>query len=224
MDTLSDVSGLTKEVRRDLSGALHAHERLRVDLLGLNNEMVQRPSRLPGWTVAHALTHLARNADSHVLMLQAAQRGEIAAQYPGGVEQRSADIEAGVDRSAAALVADVGESNARLEATWLAMTDEGWKGQGLSALGPVAINDLPFRRWRETVVHHADLGLAYGWRDWPADYVRAELGRLGMQWASRRPMGLTTLPAIAIGLSDHERAAWLLGRTTVDGLDDAGIF
>jgi len=218
------VNGLTNEVRRDVRGATLAHEELLVGLSGLTDAAVRRPSLLPGWTVAHTLTHIARNADSHVLMLQGAQRGAVAAQYPGGLEQRNADIEAGVDRSAEQLVADVGESNARLQATWLAMTEDGWNGQGSAGFGPVAVNDLPFRRWRETVVHHADLGLGYSWRDWPADYVRIELGRLIMLWASRKPMGLTTLPATAVALSDHERAAWLLGRAAVDGLDAAGIF
>ncbi len=218
------MTGLTNDVRRDLRGAALAHERLVVELSNLTDEMVQRPSLLPGWTVAHTLTHLARNADSHVLMLQAANRGEIGAQYPGGPEQRTTDIESGAGRSAAALTADVIDSNARLEAAWLETTDEGWAGNGLSALGPVAVNDLPFRRWRETVVHHADLGLAYSWRDWPADYVRVELTRRTMEWASRKPMGLTTLPPVALALSEHARVAWLLGRTTVEGLDAAGIF
>jgi hypothetical protein len=104
------------------------------------------------------------------------------------------------------------------------MTDDAWAGEGLSVFGPVAINDLPFRRWRETVVHHADLGLAYSWSDWPADYVRVELTRRTMEWASRKPMGLTALPPAALALTDHERVAWLLGRTVVDGLDPAGIF
>ena len=221
---MRDVTGLTNDVRRDLRGAVLAHERLIVDLSGLTDEIVQRPSLLPDWTVAHTLTHIARNADSHVLMLQAATNGEVGAQYPGGIEQRNADIEAGVGRSAAELVADVGDSNARLQAAWLAMTDEGWAGEGLSVFGPVPINDLPFRRWREAVVHHADLGLAYSWRDWPADYVRVELTRRTMEWASRKPMGLTTLPSIALALGERERVAWLLGRATVAGLDAAGIF
>ena len=195
-----------------------------IDLSGLTDEMVQRPSLLPDWTVAHTLTHIARNADSHVLMYQAAERGQVGTQYPGGIEQRNADIAAGAGRNAAELIADVVDSNARLEAAWAALTQEGWTGEGLSVFGPVPINDLPFRRWREAVVHHSDLGIGYSWREWPADYVRVELGRLAMEWASRKPMGLTTLPPIALGLTDRERVAWLIGRTTVAGLDPAGIF
>lgn len=147
-----------------------------------------------------------------------------AAQYPGGLEQRNADIEAGQGRPAAALVADVIESNGRLEAAWSAMTADGWRGEGLSVFGPVAVADLPFRRWRETTLHHTDLGLGYGWSQWPAAYVRLELARMTMQWASRKPMGLTSLPPAAMALPDAQRLAWLTGRTSIEGLEAAGIF
>lgn len=209
---------------RDTRGALAAHSHLVLGLADLTDEQASSPSLLPGWTVAHVLTHIARNADSHVLMFTGANRGEVAAQYPGGIDQRNADIEVGAPRAAGDLVADVAASNARLEAAWTATTAEGWKGEGASVFGPVRIDDLPFRRWRETVVHHADLGLAYGWRDWPDDYVRLELVRARMLWASRKPMGLTTLPAAAQTLDDREKVAWLLGRTEVIGLGAAGIY
>ncbi len=52
------------------------------------------------WTVGHVLTHLARNAESHVRMLEGATMGEALEQYAGGYDQRAADIEAGADRSA----------------------------------------------------------------------------------------------------------------------------
>ena len=190
----------------------------------LTDAQAAQPSLLPGWSIGHVLTHLARNADSHVGMLQAANEGRAAAQYPGGLEQRNADIEAGQGRPAAALVADVIESNGRLEAAWSAMTADGWRGEGLSVFGPVAVADLPFRRWRETTLHHTDLGLGYGWSQWPAAYVRLELARMTMQWASRKPMGLTSLPPAAMALPDAQRLAWLTGRTSIEGLEAAGIF
>ena len=42
--------------------------------------------------------------------------------------------------------------------------------------------------------------------------VRLELAWLTMQWASRKPMGLTALPAEAMAVSPRRRVAWLLGR------------
>lgn len=44
------------------------------------------------------MTHLARNADSFVRLLEGAARGEVAAQYPGGSAQRNGEIDAGSER------------------------------------------------------------------------------------------------------------------------------
>lgn len=218
------VTAVPRELARDIAGATAAHAALASALATLTDAQVAQPSLLPGWTVGHVLTHIARNADSHVLMLHAAERGEVGQQYPGGMQQRNGEIEAGAGRPAAEQVADVAAAAARLQAAWAAMSATGWSGEGVSVAGAVKIDDLPFRRWRETVVHHADLGLAYSWADWPGDYVRLELQRATMLWASRKPMGLTSLPAPAAALPDHERVAWLLGRTVVPGLEPAGIF
>src|SRR5919206_1227017 len=84
-----------------------SHGRVVSTLSGLTDTAARRPSLLPGWTVGHVATHLARNADSHVRLLEAARRGEVADQYPGGAAQREAEIEAGAGRPAAELVADV---------------------------------------------------------------------------------------------------------------------
>ena len=155
-----------------------SHERLARTISALTDAGARRPSLLPGWSVGHVLTHLARNADSHVRMLEAAGRGQVGDQYPGGNEQRAADIEAGVGRPAVELVADVTSAAAGLEAAMDATREEVWRhgrGRVVSGIWPLA--DLPFRRWREVEVHHVDLGLAYGIPDWPDDYVEAELAR-----------------------------------------------
>ena len=73
-------------------------------------------------------------------------------------------------------------------------------------------------RWREVEVHRADLGLGFEPADWPAEYVREDLVRMEMRWNARRPMGLTGLPDEALQAPPHVRLAWLLGRTTIEGL------
>ena len=218
------MDGLQRDLQRDVARATTAHALLVAALAGLTDQQCAGPSLLPGWTIGHVLTHLARNADSHVGVLLAANRGEVAAQYPGGLSQRAADIEAGADRPAAEQVADLVAANARLQTAWSHTTSHGWQGEGISFQGTVAISDLPFRRWRETTLHHTDLGLGYDWAQWPATYVRLESGRMTMQWASRKPMGLTSLPAAAMALPEAQRVAWLTGRLTVAGLEPAGIF
>ncbi len=209
---------------RDLAGARAAHASLITALATLTDSQARAASNLPGWTVGHVLAHIARNADSHARVLTAAAAGEPAVQYPGGAEQRAQEIEDGSGRPAAELVADVAAACAALDRVWATTPDHVWQMEGQMAVGPVRLDDLPFRRWRETVVHHADLGLSYSHRDWPADYVRLETQRATMLWTSRRSMGLTTLPTVALALSDHDRLAWLLGRLDVPGLEPAGIF
>lgn len=212
-------------IERDIAGATAAHRRLETSIDGLTDEQARGASRLPGWTVAHVLAHLARNADSHVRMIEGASLGEVRDQYIGGVEGRTAEIDAGAERAAAELVADVRAANAALEASWRSAGDTAWAGQGMGTIaGPIPIADLPFRRWREVEVHHVDLGLGHGFAGWPADYVRLELARQARTWSSRRPMGMTDLPAEVLRLSPNDRLAWLLGRLDVAGIEPAGIF
>jgi maleylpyruvate isomerase len=198
-------------------GVRSSHIRLSSTLDVLDDDTVRGPSLLPGWTVGHVLTHLARNAEGLERALLGALRGEVVARYPGGSAQRDADIEQGSGRPVDVLVADVRVTSARLETTWDDMTDEAWDGQCTSD-GPERVDSLPFARWREVEVHHADLGLGYTSDDWPAGYVRRDLAAKTMAWRARMPMGLTELPAAAQALSPASRLAWLLGRREVDGL------
>jgi maleylpyruvate isomerase len=191
------------ETAAALAGAREAHVRLLAGLADLDDAAVARPSRLPGWTVGHVVTHLARNADAHVRMLEGAANGEIADQYHGGAEGRAAEIEAGAGRAAAEQVADLAEAIARLELAWDAATGAVWAhGFGRNPFGELlACADLPFRRWREVEVHHADLGLDFGPADWTAAYVDTEL-----------PRSLAGLPA-RLSLDDRRTLlAWLMGR------------
>jgi maleylpyruvate isomerase len=156
-------------------------------------------------------------------MLQGAERGEVMTQYANGVQSRNDDIEAGARRSADELVSDVRATIYGLEATWANTTAQGWQGRGISLMGEVPMTDLVFRRWRETEIHRADLGLGYTSADWPTEFVRLDLVRMTAQWASRKPMGLTTLPAAALALPPAQRLAWLWGRIEVAGLQPAGV-
>lgn len=219
----SVVTVPTTEREMALSGCRDAHRALLASLDGLTDDQATAPSLLAGWTVGHVLTHIARNADSFVWMTTAAQRGVAVPQYPGGMEQRNGDIEAGAARPAAQLVDDVRTASSALDACWADVAPEVWSFVGQSVLGAAAIGELPMRRWREVAVHHGDLGLGVTPADWPAAYVRLDLAEMTRRWASRRPMGLTDLPTAALALPPHERLAWLLGRRAVAGLDPAGV-
>jgi maleylpyruvate isomerase len=216
---------IDREIERDVAMATVAHRRLLDDLdrLLVDDDLdVAAPSALPGWSVGHVITHVTNSGDGHALIFEAAQRGEIGRQYPHGLEGREVDIETGAPRRADVQVAGLRTSIERLEALWAAST---WDGSGILAMGnEVRLADLPFLRLREAAIHHVDLRIGFGFGDLPPPYVRLEVRRMEMLWQARQPMGLTALPAAALALAPPGRLAWLMGRTTVEGLAPAGVF
>jgi maleylpyruvate isomerase len=217
--------------QHDLNGARRAHDRLLETLDALTDDDARRASNLDGWTVGHVLTHIARNADGITAMFEAAGQGRVGDQYPGGVEQRARDIEAGAGRSVAELVDDVRSSSARLDAAWAATSDQAWAvGEGRTVRGVLPLPELVFKRWREVEVHHADLGLeSFTWRDWSDEYVDLELDEAANSLAPRLPDAISVRldPTDAIGCwivetvpqervvivaPRHELLAWLIGR------------
>lgn len=180
-----------------VAGCIAAQGALDAALVGLADAQARGSSRLPGWSVGHVLTHIARNADSVVWRLEGAAAGDLRDQYPGGLEQRRSDIESGALRPAAALVADVGLTSAAVVRAMEELTPAAWDAPSRTSRGVVETSrDAVFSRWREVVVHHGDLGL--GVVELPSGLVEAWL-----------PLELPRL---------HQRAdpaallAWLIGR------------
>lgn len=210
------MADVEHDIERDIAGATAAHDTLVEHLRTLGDIESSTPSRLPDWTVGHVLTHLARNADGHVSMLDGRP------QYPHGAEGRNADIEAGAGRRWSELVDEVAATNAALERRWSSVDD--WSGSAVTLGGERAISLLPFLRWREVEIHRVDLGLGYEFAAMPPEYVRKELRMLEMLWRARKPMGMTPLPTEALTVSTPDRLAWLTGRLEIDGLAPADIF
>lgn len=184
---------------RDLNCLPTAHARLLATLAHLTDDQARSPSRLPGWTVGHVITHLARNADSVTRRLAGAERGEVVDQYPGGPDGRAREIDDGASRPAAELVADLRHAQERLEAQAQAMPDDAWDGVTRDVHGTEQPAwQLPFSRWREVEVHHVDLGLGYEPADWPETLVTAWL-----------PSVLETLPDRT---EPATLLAWAVGR------------
>ena len=138
----------------------------------LDDESVRRPSLLPGWSRAHVVAHLSRNADAFTRVLGQVAAGEPASMY-ASAEARDADIEDTVARlDLAGLVEDALASTARLtEALWACEADPdtpytrvpgGDRTWPLHSVGP--------RRRAEVEIHHSDLGVGYEPATWPADF------------------------------------------------------
>src|SRR6476661_3698601 len=86
------VAGINVTVpEADLRRVEDAEARFLATIRGLSDGDVAHPTGLPGWTVGHVLTHVARNADSHCRRSHAAARGEVVEQYVGGYAGRAAE-------------------------------------------------------------------------------------------------------------------------------------
>ena len=187
----------------------------------LDDEAVARPSRLPGWTVGHLVTHLARNADSHVRRTRASIDGAMVDQYPGGADQREREIEAGAGRSAAALHTDLEEASVRLVEVWSDVPSRAWANLTRDASG---------RERRPVGAARPALAGGRGppgrprLREVPPRVARRLRGVLPPRDAGRRrgPAARGTgLPGPGT-LDERDELAWLYGRLTRDDLPVLG--
>ena len=62
------------DLDRDRAGAAGAHHRVATSLADLTDDQVLLPSLLPGWTIGHVVTHIARNAEGQQRMLEAEEK------------------------------------------------------------------------------------------------------------------------------------------------------
>src|SRR5260370_30335400 len=99
---------------RELNGQIDlATQRLLDDARTLTEADLRVPSLLPGWTRAHVLAHVARDADAMRNLLAGARSGQDRPAY-ASAQAREADIERGATMRAANLIADLADSSMAL--------------------------------------------------------------------------------------------------------------
>ena len=174
------------------------------------------PSVLPGWSLAHIVVHLARNADSHRRRIEAAARGELVDQYVGGAAGRAREIEDGAARDAATVVDDAIASSHSLDGAWQTVEREHWHVESRDLSGTIrTLASLPHRRLAEVEVHVVDLGAGPTHRDWSQPFVDRFLPSLRATVAGRLPAGVDP-PDVALDARDE--LWWLFGRGRFPGL------
>ena len=182
-------------------------------IAGLTDEEARSPSRLPGWSIGHLLTHVARNADSHLLRTRGALAGEVVDQYPGGAAERSGAIDAGAGRPASELVDDVRSSSAAVDAAWSDVPPAAWPNRTRDLSGRERpLFELPGRRWLEVEIHVIDIGRPGDptLRDWSDDFVSVWLPHQRAGLAARLPDGSSAPPPGS--MDERDELAWLVGR------------
>jgi len=222
-------AGPTYDPSADLGPSLDevavATDRLLATVDRLTDDDVRAPSGLPGWTRAHVLTHLARNADALGNLAWWARTGEERDMYPGGPSAREEAIEAGAGRRQGDLRLDLNESAERLLEQFADFPAEGLAREVRSGRGGTWLGwELPLMRLREVEIHHVDLVAGYAFDDWPDAFVTRTLDQLAPQTLARGECRVRDLrdgsASWSVGTDgpvlEGRRAAllaWLVGRS-----------
>ncbi len=180
-------------------------KRLLASAVALTDDDVRALSRLPGWSRAHVLTHIARSADSRTRLLTAARTGMDLPQYSDEA-QREREIEEGAGRPAAVLAKDLETALHRFlraaddhpEDTWNVPVR--WLGGGLRPVRGTISSML-----REVEVHHTDLATGHRPTDWPPYFVERELATTAEALRDR-----ADAPAMVL-LADEDQALRQVG-------------
>jgi maleylpyruvate isomerase len=211
-----------------------ATSRLLQTARAITDEQAREPSRLPGWSRGHLLTHLARNADGLRNLLIWARTGVETPQYPDS-DARERGIADGAGRPAAELLDDVETSAAALAAEAAILTAADWSASvhGIVGRGHPAWYTL-WRRLSEVEIHHVDLGAGYEPAQWPREFAIQCLGRVAGDFVrpeapaaalASTDSGRTdrigpaeSQPAVTVSGPAWQLLAWLTGRADGDGL------
>lgn len=129
--------------------ALFEHTVMRLDDL-------RGPSRLPGWTRGHVVTHVARNAEGLGRLLTWARTGIETPMYPSA-QARDAAIEAGAGRPKSKQLDDLRDTGAAFAASAQELSPNQWDATVGTRHGPMPAARVAWARVRELWLHLVDL-------------------------------------------------------------------
>jgi maleylpyruvate isomerase len=172
-----------------------ASDRL-LDAVGaLTDEALRAPSKLPGWTRGHVVTHVARNAEALLNLLHTAATGQVRPMYPSMAARNDA-IEAGSGRGAEEITQDLAVAAAEFSDAARSLPVEKWNDEVTLLSGRVVrARWLLPGRMREVEFHHVDLDVGYAVTDWDIGFVRACLDEYVASMSGRAGMPDLTLRA-----------------------------
>ncbi|MBT2674448.1 maleylpyruvate isomerase family mycothiol-dependent enzyme [Streptomyces sp. ISL-14] len=183
----------------------------------LADDDLSAPTTLPGWTRAHVVGHLARNAEALGRLVTWARTGVVTPMYADR-EQRAAEIESSAALGPDVLRADLKSTAAELDEALTAMAALGataWRAEVKSALGrTVPAAEIPWMRVREVWLHAVDLAAGATFADLPADLVDTLLDDVTTTLSTR-----PGCPVVRLIPTDRSATTWHLGPATPERPD-----
>jgi maleylpyruvate isomerase len=213
-----------------------ATQHLLGDTISVPDEQWRGDSRLPGWTRGHVATHLARQADALVRLIQGARAGQPQPMYISA-EQREDEIEAGAQRSGLELQIDLDTAAGALSEAFEAVEQEGGWDAVVELRGgdKAQVRLLPLARMAEVILHHIDLDIGMDVADidpetadwlleWLAFRLRNRAGFPQLRVVSESGVSLvvgTEGEPVEVGGPGPQLVGWLSGRSSGEALTGA---
>jgi maleylpyruvate isomerase len=196
-------------------------------LNSIDDERLEGPSRLPGWTGRHVLSHVGHNAGALARLAHWAETGEPAPMYPSPAA-RAEGIESGAALPVARLRDFVEEEQGRLVTALDRLDDDGWQADVVTAQGrTVPATTIPWMRSREVWIHACDLPAGGHFTAFPEAFLDALIDEalahrsatqslpLTVQATDRRPpTGQHEPRGTRVEGPAADLAQWLTGRGT----------
>ncbi|GAB3548475.1 maleylpyruvate isomerase [Actinopolyspora lacussalsi] len=174
----------------------------------MDDASVHEPSLLPGWSRAHVISHLARNADGCVNLLTWARTGVEHAMYASR-QDRDADISEGSLRNHRLLLEDVAAASGRLAEAFRTLPEPAWYAEVEVAPGKsIPAHRIPRIRLFEVRVHSVDLNHGFGFDDIPREEIEWLLNDAVRQFGGRPDVPPLSLE---VEFTDGSSSVWRLG-------------
>ncbi len=196
-----------ERAHRGIAAAAQATEALIAAVGGLTAADVRMPSLLPRWSRAHVISHLARNADGLVNLLNSARTG-VERQMYASREDRDAAIDEGAGRGHLLLCEDLLAACQRFATTVATLPGGAWEAVLRDSRGgALPASEIPWLRMREVWVHLVDLDAGVGFDAVPADVHEQLLDDVVGLFTGR-----TDVPALTVDttLADGRHRTWRL--------------
>lgn len=201
------MTSAAEHARRGIAASAVATDALATAVDKLDDISVRGPSLLPGWSRAHVVSHLARNADALVNLLIWARTGVEHPMYTSRAD-RDADIEEGAIRSYRLLVEDLSAACDRFARAAGTMPDSAWATGVTTWTATLKAAEVPWLRMREVWIHLVDLDAGVGFDAVPQDVVGELLDEVVKQLDGRDGTPALT---VAADLPGGQRRSWRLG-------------
>jgi maleylpyruvate isomerase len=194
----------------------------------LTDDELREPSGLPGWSRAHLVAHIARNAEALGRLAAWARTGVETPMY-ASPDQRNADIEESAGYPAGRLREELASTAADLSKALGELDEAAWRSSLRSAQGrSIPATEVPWMRVREVWLHTVDLATGAQMADLPAGVLDAlttdVCGTLSSRegcpavllWPSDRAvpvrLGPEDVEPVTLSGSAADLTGWLVGR------------